>query len=216
MGTEKKDYHRATARTSFCSTIAVVLIFIRSLVAAVAISPAAIIPRTTLAAGSLAVGRCRSEELFMPTSRGSRQGDENDANAVATARLEDQLAFRPRTKARSSLQESSTRGNGTKKRASGERRIEVRENLFGQVEHARALCAVRARTASSPCPVALPAPCDAAIRRSSGLDRAYFVSPVWVPVANSANREYAGGVSQPPDSAFCVCCAPSSGSKLLC
>eukprot|EP00903_Cladosiphon_okamuranus_P005531 g5509.t1 len=84
-------------------------------------------PRRDSLKGRIAAGtkgRCRTKERGQSQSRSSRRGDENGATTVATARLEDQLDFRPRAKTRSSLQETSVQGNGKKKRASGERRIE--------------------------------------------------------------------------------------------
>lgn len=59
---------------------------------------------------------------------------------MATARLEDQLAFnRPRTKTRSSLQQNSVQESGKNNRPSGESRIEVRaESPDRSNKHVRA------------------------------------------------------------------------------
>eukprot|EP00752_Nemacystus_decipiens_P011160 g9916.t1 len=85
--------------------------------------------------------RRHTKDMSSPTSRRSRRGDENDVDAVATARLEGQLSFQPRHKMRSSLQETSLQENGNKKRASGERRIEElarnRQALYAERERRR-------------------------------------------------------------------------------
>ena len=76
--------------------------------------------KRTSTTAALAIGHHRAQQRGGPSSGCSTREDENDT--AAAARLEDKLAFRPKTNTRSSLQPY-----GKKQRSSGERRIEVRD-----------------------------------------------------------------------------------------